>query len=193
MRSDRHRQHQQHRPSYRSLVGGCNKIHPQEAGQGTMPEHADPLEHSPRSCAIPPPPTVTLVAYPELHFTACLPSSAPVGKASFRVSHRTTFAQLTPLPCLSCCLCCAPAEFGAGADHGITLQVLDSNPDSVLLVGWENRTGRMGGWLAVGVRSRSRATKMGEGKIWLGKLDFPENFQCGHKRGNFTKRGEGIC
>lgn len=158
-----------------------------------MPEHADPLEHSHRSCAIPPPPTVTLVAYPELHFTACLPSSAPVGKASFRVSHRTTFAQLTPLPCLPCCLCCAPAEFGAGADHGITLQVLDSNPDSVLLVGCENRTGRMGGWLAVGVRSRSRATKMGEGKIWLGKLDFPENVQCGHKRGNFTKRGEDIC
>lgn len=104
---------------------------------------------------------------------------------NFCAAHPIAMSSLLPVLCAG--------GVGAGADHGITLQVLDSNPDSVLLIGCENRTGRMGGWLAVGVRSRSRATKMGEGKIWLGKLDFPENVQCSHKRGNFTKRGEGIC
>lgn len=67
---------------------------------------------------------------------------------------------MTCLPCLLPVLCAGGV--GAGVDHGITLQVLDSNLDSVLLVGCENLTGRRVGGSLWGSDLDFRATKVRE-------------------------------
>lgn len=173
MRSDRNRQHQQHRPSHRSLVGGCNKNTPTGGGAGQPARSMLTPSSPPPDYAIPPLHSNPRGTRRKLHLTARLPFSAPVGEASFRVSHRTTFAQLRcsahDLSSLLLPVLCA-GGVGAGVDHGITLQVLDSNPDSVLLVGCENLTGwRVGGSLW-GSDLDFRACLAGD-------VGFPRNFR----------------
>jgi hypothetical protein len=178
----------QYRPTRRSLAGGCNKKDTsgrrgRAPGQSTLTPPPPRLHFSSSSRS-------DLVVRVDLHFTARLPFSAPVGEASFRVSNprtgqllRSSAHDISPLPaaCVVRRSCwCGRRSWHHPAGSGLTSGLCPVGARTL-----------QDAWLAVGVRSRVQSSQGGS-KIWLGGLDSPDNSQICHERGSFTKKGQQI-